>query len=132
MECLSLGAPPSPRWHGQRGGARLKAIVWTIILVACVYVGWKEAPPRMNDYQLHDKMKEEALFAAASRKSADDVRNAVFERIQELGIPAKKEDIKVEVNLRGCRISLDYDVPVDLSVYQHVIHFSTAVDNRSL
>jgi hypothetical protein len=132
MDCLSLKASPSPRWHGQRGGARLRAIVWTIILVACVYVGWKEAPPRMNDYQLHDKMKEEALFAAASRKSADDVRNAVFERIQELGIPAKKEDIKVEVNLRGCRISVDYDVPVDLAVYQHVIHFSNAVDNRSL
>jgi hypothetical protein len=132
MDRPSFQVSPSPRWHGQRGGARLKAIVWTMILVACLYVAWKEAPPRMSDYQLHDKMKEEALFAAANRKSADDVRTAVFEKIQDLGIPVKKEDIKVEVNLRGCKISVDYDIPIDLVVYQHVIHFSNAVDNRSL
>jgi hypothetical protein len=122
----------SRRRHGERGGARIKALIWTAILVGLAFVCWREIPPRMNDYQLQDKLKEEALFAAASRKSPDDVRKDVFDKIQDLGIPARKEDIKIELNLRGCKISVEYDVPIDLIVYQHVIHFTTSADNRSL
>lgn len=116
----------------ERGAGRLRALVWTLILAAVAFVLYKEVPPRVNEYELQDKMKEEALFAAASRRTAEDVRSAIFEKVQDLGIPAKKEDIQVEVNLRGCRISLEYSVTVDLMVYQHELHFHPAADNRSL
>jgi hypothetical protein len=128
---IRMGPEPVPG-NRQRGGGRLKALVWTLILAAMAFVLYKEVPPRINDYELQDKMREEALFASASRKTPEDVRNAIFEKIQDLGIPAKKEDIKVEVNLRGCRISVEYTVPIDLMVYQHELHFHPAADNRSL
>lgn len=125
-------SPESGRWHAERGGGRTKALIWTLILLAAAFVAYKEVPPRINDFQLQDKMREEAIFAAASRKTSEDVRNDVFAKVQDLGIPAKKEDIQVELNLRGCRISVQYTVPIDLVVYQHELHFNPVADNRSL
>jgi hypothetical protein len=128
-----LRTDPEPgRWSRERGAGRLKAIIWTAILVAGAFVAYKEVPPRFNDYQLQDKIREEAIFASASRKTEEDVRKEVFEKIQDLGIPATKENIKIELNLRGCRISVEYTVPIDLIVYQHELHFNPVGDNRSL
>jgi hypothetical protein len=124
--------PEPVRWNRERGAGRLKALFWTAVLVAGAFVAYKEVPPRFSDYQLQDKIREEAIFASASRKTADDVRKEVFEKIQDLGIPATMDNIKVELNLRGCRISVEYTVPVDLIVYQHEIHFNPVGDNRSL
>jgi hypothetical protein len=124
--------PEPGRWGPERGEGRLKALFWTAILVAAAFVAYKEVPPRFAEYQLQDKIREEAIFASASRKTEEDVRKEVFEKIQDLGIPATKENIKIELNLRGCRISVEYTVPVDLIVYQHELHFNPVGDNRSL
>jgi len=121
----------SPR-HGERGGGLLKALFWTAILVAACYVAYKEVPPRINDYQLQDKMREEAMFAATSRRTAEEVRKAVYEKVQDLGLPVTKEAIQVEVDNRGCRINLEYTIPIDLIVYQHQLHFHPSADNHSL
>jgi hypothetical protein len=124
--------PKPGRWSRERGAGRLKAIIWTAILVAGAFVAWKEVPPRFDEYQLHDKLREEAIFASSSRKTADDVRKEVLEKIQDLGIPATKDNIKVELDLHGCRITVEYTVPVDLIVFQHELHFNPVGDNRSL
>jgi len=117
--------------RGQRGEGKLKAIIYTMILVAGVYLAFKTVPLYVSDYQLKDKMSEQARFAVVNRYSEDQIRDIIFKTVQDLNIPAKREDIKVEHTNQGLRISLNYTVPVDFMVYQTDLNFapsSEAVD----
>lgn len=116
----------------ERGGSKLKAILWLLVLVAGVFTAFKVIPAYINNYSLQDKMQTEARFATVNRRTEEDIRDVIFKEIQELGIPAHREDIKVEASSRGVKISVDYTVNVDLKVYQLKLHFNPAAENRSL
>lgn len=133
-EAPSLRRRPAPevRRSGSRGGARLKAVVWLLILGAGAYVAFKTVPLYVADYELQDRMQTEARFALVNRKSPEEVRDIIFKEAQARDIPATRENIKVESNERGVRISVHYTVTVDLRVYQWQLHFNPHADSRAL
>ncbi len=123
---------PNLRRTGSRGSARLKAIIWLLILGAVVYVCYKVIPIYLNNYQLEDRMQTEARFAVVNRKSEEAIRDVVYREIQERDIPARREDIRVQSTQRNVHISVDYTVTVDLRVYQLHLHFTPTVDAPAL
>jgi hypothetical protein len=129
---MSRAGPGRSRRKRERGGARLKAIVWLLIFGAAIYVAAKVVPIYFANYQLQDKMLTVARFATVNRQSEEEVRDIIYREIQERDIPARREDIHVESNQRGVRISVEYMVTVDLRVYQLNLHFNPAADNRAL
>ncbi len=120
------------RRRKQRGEGRLKAILWTVILVLLIYAGFKLVPPYINQYQLQDKITEEARFVTVNRKTDDQIRDDIFREIQDLNIPARKEDIKLENTPHMVRITVEYTVPVDLFFYHTELHFVASSANASL
>lgn len=116
--------PVRKNWRSQRGGGSLKAILYLIFLVAAVYVAIKVVPAYVAEYQLKDKMEEQARFAVVNHYTEDQVRDSLFKVVQDLDIPAKREDIKVRNSNQGVEVSLDYTVPVDLMVYKTDLHFT--------
>ncbi len=124
------------RWSAARrsqfGGGRAKAIVYTSIFLLAIYCAVKIVPAYVSDYQLSDKMQEQARFAVVNRYTEEQIRENIFKVVQDLEIPAKREDIKVLASPSIVRISLDYTVPVDLVVYRIELHFSPASANKSL
>ena len=124
MESDSVNLRSKGSQRSQRGAGKLKAIIYTAILVAAVYVAIKVVPLYVADYQLKDKMSEQARFAVVNRYSEEQIREQLFKVVQDLDIPAKKEDIKVAHTNRGLEISLHYTVPVDFVVYQTEMTFS--------
>jgi len=118
--------------RSQRGEGKLKAILYTAILIAAIFVAVKIIPPYMADYQLSDKMQELARFAVVNRYTEDQLRDNVYKAIEDLNIPAKREDIKVITGEKGVKISLEYTVPVDLLVYQLDLHFTPSSESKSL
>jgi folylpolyglutamate synthase/dihydropteroate synthase len=95
-------------------------------------VGIKAVPVYFANYELQDRMETEARFAVVNRKSPDEVRDVVFREAQARDIPVAREDIKVESNERGVRISVNYTVTLDLRVYQWQLHFNPRADSRTL
>lgn len=120
------------RARGQRGAGRFKAIAYTVIVVFGFYTAYKLIPPYMAEYQLADKMQEEARFAVVNRFSEEQIREAVFKEAQSLDIPLTKEEIKVLASASLVRISVDYTVPVDLMVYKMELHFTPSSENKSI
>lgn len=116
----------------ERGGASLKAILYTAFLIIGVFVAFKIVPPYVSEYQLSDKMDEQARFAVVNRYSEDKIRDEVYKEIQDLNIPAKRDDIKVTATQEKVIISLDYTVPIDLLVYSTQLHFSPSSENNSV
>ena len=118
--------------RGQLGAGKLKAIVWTALLVFLAYAAFKIMPIYIAEYQLADKIQEEARFAIVNHYSEEQIRDAVYKAVQELDIPVAREQIKVLSSPQLVQISLDYTVPVDLIVYRVDLHFTPSGQNRSL
>jgi hypothetical protein len=116
----------------QRGGSNLKAIIWLAVIGFLVYCAIKIIPAYVSNYELEDVMKSEARFAGVNRRTPEQVREVVYKKIQELGIPAKREDIRVEPITDGYRISVRYTVQVQLPGYTLSLNFNPTADNRSL
>ena len=116
----------------QRGAGKIKAIIVTLILIVGIIAAWKVVPPYAAEYQLNDKMQELARYAIVTRQTEDQVRESVFKTIQDLDIPAKREDIKVIANGSKVTITVDYTVPVDILTYHIDLHFTPSSENKSL
>ncbi|MDP9338001.1 MAG: hypothetical protein M3P45_03935 [Acidobacteriota bacterium] len=116
----------------ERGAGRFKAILTLVILVLGIYVAIKLVPPYVAEYQLSDKIQEQARFAIVNRYTEEQIRENVYKVIQDLEIPAKKQDIKIVANERFVQISLDYLVPVDLLSYHVDLHFTPSSENKAL
>jgi uncharacterized protein DUF4845 len=118
--------------YTERGEGKLKAVLFTVILVLIVYSAFKIVPVYVQNYQLSDKMQETARFAVVNRYNEEQIRDTIFKEIQSLEIPAKREDIKVSSSQSIVRISVDYSVPVDLFFYHMDLHFTPSSENKSV
>lgn len=118
--------------RAESGGAKVKAIVWSAVLFFIAYSAFKLIPVYIAEYQLADKMQEEARFAVVNRYNEEQIRETIYHEVQDLDIPAKKEEIKVLASPQVVRISLDYTVPVDLLIYRMQLHFTPSSENKAL
>ena len=118
--------------HGERGAGRLKAVVWTLVLAACVYVSARVIPIYVNEYEFQDGMQTIARFATVNRQGADQIREAIVKEAEKDDLPVRKEDIKVRAAGGNVNINVDYSVTVDLHVYQWTLNFHPTVTNNAL
>lgn len=120
------------RRRGERGQGKLKALIVTAVLAFVVYAAFKLVPPYLAQYQLSDKMDETARFATVNGYSEGQIRDQVYRTIQDLEIPATKDDIKVVATKSVVKISVDYTVPVNLLFFRQDLHFTPTAENRSI
>ena len=121
-----------PSARAQRGGGTIKAILWTAILVYGAFVAYKILPAYVAEYQLADKMQEQARFSIVNRYTEEQVRDNMYKVVKDLEIPVKREEIKIVSNNDVVKISMDYTIPVDLLVYQLNLHFTPSSENKAL
>ena len=116
----------------QQGAGTIKAILWTVLLIYGAFVSYKILPAYVAEYQLQDKMQEQAKLAVVNRYPEEQIRDSIFKVIKDLEIPVKREDIKITATQDVVRIAVDYSVPVDLLVYQMNLHFTPSSENKNL
>jgi hypothetical protein len=119
---------------GQRGGSKLSFFITIIILGVMAFCAVKLVPTFFANFQLQDAITTEARFATSTypKKTPDDIRDDVYKKIQELGLPPKKDDIKVTTDGSVVSISLDYSVTFDLIVYQLTHQFHLYADSHPI
>lgn len=132
MYCPKLRGRLLRASRSQRGAGTIKAILWTAILVYGAYAAYKIIPAYVAEYQLADKMQEQARFAVVNRYSEDQIRDNIFKVVQDLDIPVKREQIKIVDTQQVVKISLEYTIPVDLLVYHMDLHFTPSSENKAL
>jgi hypothetical protein len=118
----------------QRGGSKLNTLLTLAILGGLAFTAVKIVPVYVANYEFQDSIENESRFALAGypKKSIDDIRDDVFKKAQDLGIPAKEDDIQVKVDNTNVDIGLDYTVPINLAVYQFTLQFHPHADNHSI
>ncbi len=118
--------------RSQSGSSRVKAIVWTAILVSFVYVCVRVVPLYMDDYQFRDTMQSAARFASVNRQSPDEIRKKLLQEAEIADMPIRLEDIKVVSRGGRVEIEANYSVTVDLHVYQWTLNFHPTASNSRL
>jgi hypothetical protein len=118
----------------ERGGSKLNLILTLLFMGVMVFIAVKIVPVYFANYQFQDSIESESRFALTGypKKSADDIREDLWKKAQDLGIPARKEDIRVVVSNGSVDLGVDYSVPIDLSVYQFTIQFHPHADNHTI
>lgn len=119
---------------GQKGGSKLSLLITVAILGSMVFGAIQIIPPYFANYQFQDAIETESRFALTGypKRSQDDIQNEVFKKAQDLGLPVKHDDIKVDMTTGTVAISTDYSVPIDLKVYQFTLQFHPHADNHSI
>lgn len=97
---------------------RLKTILMLLLLAVAGYICARVFPPYFADGQLKDKMYQEARFAEANERSAEQLHEIIYAEAQKLQIPLRRQDIRIEKNPNRTQITADYIVTVDLYYYQ--------------
>jgi hypothetical protein len=119
--------------HGELGGGKLNLLLSLVIVGSLVFAAVKIVPVYVNNYELQDSMETEARFAVANRKTPVDIRQDVWKKVVELGVPAKPDNLKVIYGPDGTiQLTLDYTVAINLIVYQWNKDFHIRADNRSI
>jgi hypothetical protein len=127
----SLVSPVVKR-NGEKGAGHMKAIIWTLILAAFIYVTAMTIPVLINEYQFQDSLDEIARFSSVGHKTNSEVQKAVLEEAQKEDLPIQAEDIKVAGAGGNIHINVDYSVTVDLKVYQWTLNFHPASSNSAI
>jgi hypothetical protein len=130
--CRDSGHALTPMRLGEKGAGSLKAIIWTVILVILIYVGFQVVPLLVSEYQFQDGIQTIARMASVNRPAVEKIRKSVLEEAQKDELPIASEDIKVESVGGNIRISADYSVVVDLKVYQWTLNFHPTASNNAL
>ncbi len=118
--------------RSERGEGKLKTIIYLVIFLLVIYSAVKIVPIYVSEYQLSDKMQEQARFAVVNRYSEEQIRDNIFKVVQDLEIPAKRDAIKVSASNAVVKVSMEYTVPVDLFFYHMDLHFSPSSENKAL
>jgi hypothetical protein len=118
----------------EHGGSKINFVVTLVIMGSMLFAGIRIVPAYFANYQLQDALKSEAQFAAAAypHRTEDTVRTDIWTKVQELEIPAQKNDIAVTMGDGKVDITLDYTVTFDLLVTQWNHQFHTHADNHSI
>lgn len=121
----------SPR-QAERGGSRLKSLVWFAIFGLIMYVGWKVVPVLLNEYYFQDAMQTTARFASVNRQTPQEIRDSLVKEAAKEGIPVKPDDIHVTNDAGNVQIDAAYSVTVDLQFYQWTLNFHPSAHNNAL
>ncbi len=112
----------------------MSLLITLVILGAMAFTAIKIVPVYVENYQFQDSIEAESRFALTGypKKGPDDVRADIFKKAQELDIPVRSEDIRVNITNGSVEIGTDYSVPIDLKVYQFTLQFHPHADNHSI
>jgi hypothetical protein len=104
------------------------------ILAALAFAAVKIIPLYVTNYEFQDSIESEARFAMADfpPKTADNIRDDIWKKAQELSIPLEKKDIQIIMDQGNVTISADYVVPLDLMIYQTTLQFHPHADNHTI
>jgi hypothetical protein len=119
---------------GERGGSKISLLLTLLVVGAMGFTAVKIVPVYVEAYQFQDSIEAESRFALTGypKRSQDDIRDDIFKKAQELGIPAKRDDIRLNITNGSVEIGLDYSVPVDLKIYQFTLQFHPHADNHTI
>ena len=121
-----------PMNRSERGFLSFSAILGLLFFAALIFLAFKLLPHYINNYQLQSEIESLSGTATYNRTSESDIRNAILDRANELGIELSGRQVIVRKAGGAVSIAVHYEIPVNLLVRQVVLTFDPAAGNRNI
>src|SRR5262247_1803525 len=95
-------------------------------IVVLLFAAAQYIPAYFAAFQFNDYIRQQAKYAASSRKTTDTLRDEVLRKATDLGIPLSKDDIRITRRGPSFTLEVDYRWHIDMKVYQHELAFHTS------
>jgi hypothetical protein len=141
------------RRHGQLIVGALKALSAGLLMGALGFSALQIVPIYFKSYEFEDAARKEAHLAAANLRTGDAIRDDVYQKAQDLGLPVEIGDIKVQAEAHDSGVnSLDtlmdpsatpnkvgsvdidvaYAVPIEFPGWTFHLNFQFHADDRHM
>lgn len=106
----------------ERGEGRLQYAIALAVTALVIFVCWKMVPVHVAAYTFREAVRTQVKFSHVGTKPFDEIQGELYKKAVELELPIERKQIKVgkAKGLFGVNISVEYAVPIDFIVYQHV------------
>ncbi len=108
----------------KRGEGNIGCILFLIIFVFILYVGYNVIPPYFNSMQFCKDVEQVTYKAGAFFWSKGRIEDKVLELAKEYNQPFTKRNLKIYMYRNTISVVLDYYVPLDLVVYKYNYHIT--------
>jgi hypothetical protein len=118
-------------WKNNRGSGKLGCLIWLIILVVVLFVGYKFGSAQWAYLSMREDIHEIAKSAAHERTlNVEVIQQEVITLGENLGISIAAEDIKIED--RGSEVTIDvsWEVAFDFPFYTYYQDYSVTSTQR--
>jgi len=115
------------RSRSNRGAANFGCIVWLVIVCLVGYVLWKVVPVKIASSEFYDAMHEQAAFG--SIKDPKLIEYEILKKADELKIPVKKDNLKIQRSHESITVEAHYTITIDFfgRAYKYVWQFDPVV-----
>ena len=121
--------------RGERGEGRLGVFVWLAIFGAAIFFAVKAVPAKIAVYEFNDFCEQEIRMTAtrgSNRISAEEIRKKILDKAAELEIPIDKKQVKIQKQRNKITAQVEYQMTVDLAVYQWVWDYNEKYESMRM
>ena len=101
---------------------RLVLLSWFLVAVFYFYLSYDFIRVSMNDRKFADYVQFVAQIAGTEDRPAREVRALILIKAQELSLPVRGEQIGINGSGENLRISVDYDIDIEIPLIQRQIY----------
>jgi hypothetical protein len=107
---------------------RAVLLLWLLVAVYYFYLAFDYVRVEMNNEKLGEYVRYVAQIAGRESRSAREVRALLLVRADELGVPLRSEQIKIQGRGNDLKIQLQYDIDIDVPILRdgfyskHYVH----------
>jgi hypothetical protein len=101
---------------------RIALLLWVLVAFFYFYLSYDYIRVTSNDRQLEDYLAYVVQIAGNDHRPAKEIRALLLVKSEELGLPVKGEDIQVNGGGESLKVSLGYDMDIDVPLIQRQIY----------
>ena len=112
--------------QGQAGDGKLGCVLWSLLLIVGVLIGWKAIPIKIATSELYDFMVEQAKWAGNTQSEVLEKR--IVSKANELDLPVDPKMVTAEKVGEKIRMRAKFTVPLEFPGYTYEWGFDLQVE----
>jgi hypothetical protein len=103
----------------KKNAKRVMLVFWVMLALYYFYVSYDYIRTEMNNDRMADYIHYVVQLAGTEARTPKEVRALLLVKADELQIPLKAEQIKVLGSGQSLKVSVQYDVSIDVPLFQY-------------
>ncbi len=112
----------------QRGAIQLSSMLLLVVFAAALYVGIQVVPIEFHNYELQNRLAQEARIASFYNSDNAQIRSRVLEYARHCQLPLDSHEIVIERSGGAVTIQVQMRIPVQIPFYHWQMNF---IDNSA-